>query len=194
MTSDLILSRIRRMLTLDLSVFPEVRDDRQFTSVAAAMAVAAVLVAALGAFLYGETVLDFTPDDWFLDTVILGSLFTMMLFAAGIAVTYLVLSQAFGVNIAPEGLARVLALTYSTYALGFLVFLPEAGFTFGIISVVAMFYYSVTGVRAAAPSASAGAAMVSVLAGFVLWLTIMALVSDPGDDFFTGVFVYSLVD
>jgi hypothetical protein len=194
MTGDLILSRVRRMLTLDTSVFPEVRDDRRFTSAAAAIAVGAVLVSALGAFLYGETVLDFTPDDWFLDTVILGSLFTMMLFAAGIAVTYLVLAQAFQVNVDPEGLARVLGFTYAPYALGFFVFLPEVGFTFGILSVVAMYYYAASGLRAAVPAAGAGAVAVSVAAGFVLWLTVMALVSDPGDNFFTGVFVYSIVD
>lgn len=125
--------------------------------------------------------------------MVLGSLFTMILLAAGIAVTYVVLTQAFGVNISPEGLARVLALTYAFYAIGFLVFLPEVGFTFGVMSIAAMYYYSVEGLRAAAPGASATAVMVSVLAGFALWLTAMVLVSGPGDYFFTGVFVYSVL-
>ena len=38
MTSDLILSRLRRLIMLDTTVFPEVRDDRGFTLVAAGLA------------------------------------------------------------------------------------------------------------------------------------------------------------
>ena len=51
-----------------------------------------------------------------------------------------------------------------------------------------------SGVRAAAPEASAGAAVLSVGAGFVLWITVMALISDPGDNFFNDPFVYSIGD
>ena len=194
MTSDLILSRLRRLIVLDTTVFPEVRDDRSFTLVAAGLAAGAVVMAGLGAFLYGETVLPFTPDSWFLETAVLGSIFTIILLAAAIALTYLVLAEVFKVQITLDGLGRVLALSYTAYALSFLVFLPEVGFTFGVLSIAAMFYYAVSGVRAAAPEASAGAAVLSVGAGFVLWITVMALISEPGDNFFNGPFVYSIVD
>ncbi len=194
MTSDLILSRLRRLIMLDTTVFPEVRDDRSFTLVAAGLAAGAVVMAGLGAFLYGETVLPFTPDNWFLETAVMGSIFTIILLAAAIALTYLVLAEVFKVQITLDGLGRVLALSYTAYALSFLVFLPEVGFTFGVLSIAAMFYYAVSGVRAAAPEASAGAAVLSVGAGFVLWITVMALISEPGDNFFNGPFVYSIVD
>ncbi len=91
MTSELILSRLRRMIMLDATVFPEVRDDRSFTPVVAGLAAAAVFMAGLGAFLYGQTVLSFTPDNWFLETAIMGSIFTIILLAASIALTYVVL-------------------------------------------------------------------------------------------------------
>ncbi|MCI0784419.1 MAG: hypothetical protein J4N36_07580 [Chloroflexi bacterium] len=194
MTSELILSRLRRMIMLDTTVFPEVRDDRSFTPVVAGLAAAAVFAAGLGAFLYGQTVLPFTPDNWFLETAIMGSIFTIILLAASIALTYVVLAEIFKVPITLDGLGRVLALCYTVYAVSFFVFLPEIGFTFGMLSIAAMFYYAVSGVRAAAPEASRGAAVLSVGAGFVLWITVMALISDPGDNFFNGPFVYSIGD
>ena len=194
MTSDLILSRLRRLIMLDATVFPEVRDDRSFTPIVAGLAAGAVVLAGLGAFLYGATVLPFTPDNWFLETAVMGSIFTIILLAAAIALTYIVLAEVFKVQVTLDGLGRVLALSYTTYALSFFVFLPEVGFTFGMMSIAAMFYYAVSGVRAAAPEASAGAAVLSVGAGFVLWITVMALISDPGDNFFNGPFVYSISD
>ncbi|MCH7809173.1 MAG: hypothetical protein IH863_01165 [Chloroflexi bacterium] len=194
MTSDLILSRLRRLIMLDATVFPEVRDDRSFTPVVAGLAAGAVFLAGLGAFLYGKTVLPFTPDNWFLETAVMGSIFTIILLAASIALTYVVLAEIFKVPVTLDGLGRVLALCYTVYALSFFVFLPEVGFTFGMLSIAAMFYYSVSGLRAAAPEASAGAAVLSVGAGFVLWITVMALISDPGDNFFNGPFVYSIGD
>jgi hypothetical protein len=194
MTTDLILSRLRRMIMLDTTVFPEVRDDRSFTPVAAGLAAAAVFMAGLGAFLFGQTVPSFTPDNWFLETVIMGSIFTVILLAASIALTYVVLAEIFKVPITLDGLGRVLALCYTVYAVSFFVFLPEIGFTFGVLSIAAMFYYAVSGVRAAAPGTSAGAAVLSVGAGFVLWITVMTFISDwPSNNFFNGPFVYSIV-
>ncbi len=182
------------MIMLDTTVFPEVRDDRSFTPVVAGLVAAAVFMGGLGAFLYGKTVLSFTPDNWFLETAIMGSIFTIILLAASMALTYVVLAEIFKVSITLDGLGRVLALCYTVYAISFFVFLPEIGFTFGVLSIAAMFYYAVSGVRAAAPEASAGAAVLSVGAGFVLWITVMALISDPGDNFFNGPFVYSIND
>lgn len=194
MTSDLILSRLRRAIVLDTSVFPEVRDDRSFTLVVGGLAAGAVVMGGLGAFLYGETVLDFTPDNWFLETAVMGSVFTIILLAASIALSYLLLAEIFKVRITLDGLGRVLALAYTAYAVSFFVFLPEIGFTFGVLSIAAMFYYAVNGVRAAAPEVGPVPAMLSVGAGFVLWITVMALISEPGDNFFNGPFVYSISD
>ena len=127
-------------------------------------------------------------------TVFIGTCLIIILLAASIALTYVVLAEVFKVPITLDGLGRVLALCYTVYAFSFFVFLPEVGFTFGMLSIAAMFYYAVSGVRAAAPETSAGAAVPSVGAGFVLCITVMALISDPGDNFFTGPFVYSVFD
>ena len=194
MTLELFLNRLQRILVLDDTVFDEIRDDIRFTAVSLGAAVGAVFLAALGAWLYGETVLDGTPDGWFVDTVVLGSFFTIILFGAGIAVTYLLLAQVFRVEGIPvDDFARVALVTHAPYALGLLVFVPEIGFTFGILSVVGTVFYSMYGVGAAFRDASRTAALFSVLAGSLVWMLLIPVISDPGNNYVTGVFVYSLI-
>jgi hypothetical protein len=189
-----IIDRVRRALSLDQAVFEEVRDDAAFTPIAAGLAAAAVLLAALGAWLFGDTVLDFTPDGWFVDTFVLGSIFTILLFMAGIGVTYVVLVQVYREEVVPDALVRIVALGYIPFALGLLVFIPEIGFGFGILSIAAMFFYTVFGLRAAYPTIDSLRIVVAVLLGFAVWSMILPLISDlPDNNFATGVFVFGLI-
>lgn len=195
MAFDQLIARLRRAMTLDGTAFEEVRDDATLLIPCLAAAAVAVLLAGFGAFLFGSTVLDDSPDGWFVDTFILGSIFTIILFAAGMGITYVVLSQVYRETMAWDALIRVLAVGYVPYALGLLVFIPEIGFAFGIFSVMAVFYYSIYGIRAAFPSIEPMKAMISVAAGFALWSIILLLVSGfPDDNFATGVFVYGLYE
>lgn len=194
MPTQQIIDRIRRALSLDQAAFEEVRDDTAFTPVIVGLAAAAVVLAAVGAWLFGETVLDFTPDGWFVDTFVLGSIFTMLLFVAGIAVTYVVLTQVYREAIATDALVRVVALGYLPFAVGLLVFIPEIGFGFGILSIAAMFFYTVFGLRSAYPAIEPLRVVVAVLLGFAFWGMILPLVGElPNDNFATGVFVFGLI-
>jgi hypothetical protein len=192
MTAEEIFRRIQRVMMLDDGAIIEVRDDARFTPVCAAALVASALFAGIGAFLYGEFVLD-AGSLGFTDTAILGTLFTILLFLAGIGVMYIMLTVVFRVDLQPEGLVRVAALTHLPYALGLFVFLEEIGFAFGIASVALTFFYTVYALGAAAPRATALQVVLSVLAGFALWSLVIPIISDPGDNFVTGVFVYSLI-
>ncbi len=194
MPTQQIIDRIRRALSLDQAAFEEARDDTAFTPVVVGLAAAAVVLAALGAWLFGETVLDFTPDGWFVDTFVLGSIFTVLLFVAGVAVTYVVLTQVYREAITPDALVRIAALGYLPFALGLLVFIPEIGFGFGILSIAAMFFYTVFGLRAAYPAVEPLRVVVAVLLGFAVWGMILPLVGElPNDNFATGVFVFGLI-
>jgi hypothetical protein len=194
MPTEQIIDRIRRALSLEQAAFEEIRDDAAFTPLAAGLAAAAVLLAALGAWLFGETVLDFTPDGWFIDTFVLGSIFTILLFLIGVAVTYVVLTQVYREPIAPDAFVRIAALGYLPFALGLLVFVPEIGFGFGILSIAAMFFYTVFGLRAAYPAIDSLRVVVAVLLGFAVWGMILPLIGEyPDDNFATGVFVFGLI-
>lgn len=192
MTTDEIFRRIQRVFMLDDGAVIEVRDDSRFTPVCVAVVVIAAILAGIGAFLYGEFVLD-VGSLGFTDTVILGSLFTILLFLAGIGVIYIMLTVLFRVEIEPEGLVRVATLTHLPYAIGLFVFLDEIGFAFGLLSLALTFFYTVHALRVAAPRATPISVNASVLVGFALWSLVIPVISDPGDNFVTGVFVYSLI-
>ena len=193
MPTQEFINRIRRALSLEQAAFEEIRDDAAFTPFAAGLAAVAVLLAALGAWLFGETVLDFKPDGWFVETFILGSIFTILLFLAGVAVTYVVLAQVYRETIAPDAFARIASLGYLPFALGLLVFIPEIGFGFGILSIAAMFFYTVFGLRAAYPAIDSLRIVVAVLLGFAVWATILPLIGEfPDSNFATGIFVFGL--
>ena len=190
---DQLWPRLRRALLLEGAAFEEFRDDTSFTAVGAGLAAVVVLLGGLGAWLFGETVLDFTPDGWFFDTVIFGTIFTILLLLAGLGVTYVVLTQVYRETIAPDALVRVVTLGYLPFALGLLVFIPEIGFGFGILSIAAMFFYTVFGLRAAYPAIDPFRIMVAVALGFAVWGMVLPLVGEfPDNNYATGVFVFGL--
>ncbi len=195
MTVDEVIARIRRALMLEPAAFEEVRDDTNFTLVSIGSAGIAVLLAAIGAWLFGETVLDPAPGLGFVDTVIFGTIFTVVLFLIGVAVIYLMLTQVFGEETTPDALARVVTLTHLPYGLGLFVFVPQIGFAFGLASIAATFYYTIFGIRSAYPNVDNLRAMIAVLLGFAVWAMLIPIISDyPDNNWVTGVFVYSLID
>ncbi len=183
----------RRALLLEEAAWAELRDNASFTPFAAGLAAVAVVLAALGAWLFGETVLTSAPDGWFVETFVLGSIFTILLFAAGIGITYIVLTQVYRETIPPDALARIVTVGYLPFALGLLVFIPEIGFGFGLVSVAAMFFYTIFGLRAAYPTIDPLRIMIAVALGFAVWAAIIPLVGEwPDNNFATGIFVFGL--
>jgi hypothetical protein len=186
---------VRRALLLDDDAFEEIRAEDAFTALSLGAAAAAVFLAGIGAWLFGLAVLDSTPDGWFLDTVFLGSFFTLALFAAGAAITYLLMTRVFQIEDVPvDEFARVILFTHAPYGLGLFVFLPEIGFAIGMLSIIAVFFYSVYGLGVAFRGESRLGVAASVLAGLVFWLLVITLISGPGSNYATGVFVFSLID
>jgi hypothetical protein len=192
LTSQDVLNLLRRVLMLDTDVFKEIRDTRGLTLFALAGLGVATFLAGLGAFIYSDTVLEFGSFS-FVKTALLGSLFTLILFCAGFGITYVVLTQLFHIDIAPDALFRLLAVGYLPYALGFFVCIPELGFLFGVLSMLTVFYYTLFAMRAALPAASELRLAVAILAGIALWTAFIPFISDPDNEFVTGVFVYGLI-
>jgi hypothetical protein len=61
--------------------------------------------------------------------------------------------------------ARVILFTHAPFGLGLFVFVPEIGFAIGVLSLIAVFFYSVYGVGVAFRGESRLGVAVSVLAG-----------------------------
>ena len=192
MNANEILAVLRRAITLDPTVFKQIRDDPGLTAPAAAGAALAVLIAGIGAWLYGQTVWEGNEFSFF-DTAILGTVFTIILFMAGFGVTYIMLIIVFRIDIAPESLVRLLSAGHLPYALGLLVCIPDAGFAFGLASIVGVFWWTLFALRSALPAASELRLAVAVAAGMAVWALIIPFISGNGNEFVTGVFVYGLI-
>lgn len=192
MNANEIVMVLRRVLTLDKDVFKQVRDDPGLTAPSVAGAAIAVLIAGIGAWLYGKTVWDGNGFS-FSDTVILGSIFAAILVVAGFGVTYIALIQVLRIDIAPDALVRLLAAGFLPYALGLLVCIPDLGFTFGVLSVIGVFWWTLFALRSALPAASELRLAGAVVAGMAVWIVIIPFISGAGNEFVTGVFVYGLI-
>jgi hypothetical protein len=191
-TSNEMVDLLRRVVRLDPSAFKEIRDDRGMTPFALGGLIIAILLAGFGAFMYGETVLEFGGFS-FVKTALLGSLFTLILFGAGFGITYVVMTQLFRIDIAPDALFRLLAVGHLPYALGVFVCIPELGFVFALLSILGVFYWSTFALRSALPAASESRIAAAVAAGICLWAAIIPFISGPDNEFVTGVFVYGLI-
>jgi hypothetical protein len=196
MPTETIITRIQRAMMLDARAYEEARDDTTFTPFAIAAAVIAVFLAAIGAWLWAETVNDFTPDGWFVDTVILGFIFTVVLFLAGVGVMYVVLTQLLREEIASlDGFLRVALLGHIGYAVALLVFVPQIGFGFGLLAIAFVYFDTIFGIRAAYPNTGMFNVALAVTIGILVWLVLIPLIADPPDNnFVTGPFVWSLFE
>lgn len=185
---------LRRALMLEEGAWGEIRDNASFTVFLAVVAAVAVLLAGLGTYLWGEITVDYsTPDGWFVDTVILGSLFTILLMLLGMVAAYLVLTQLYGESVAPDALFRVFAVAVVPFALGLLMFIPELNLFLVMMSVVLMFFLGVFGLRAAF-SIDSFRALTAVSAGFAVFLIVMALLITYDNPWSPGALVYERLE
>lgn len=188
------IALIRRALMLDEEAWGELRDNAAFTPIAAGLLVVLVLLGGIGAWLWGEfNFPNSTPDDWFLHTVILGSIFTLVVLAIFIAVTYAVLVYAFGVSLAPDALLRVFAVGFIPYALTLLVFILEVNFFIAFIAVALALCLLKFGIQRAF-AVPAMRAMIAVLAGFAAFAVILAILVSVDNRWVNGPLVFELTE
>lgn len=183
-------ARLLRAVQMDAAAFEEARDDASFTPVGVGVAVVAILLAGLGAFLWPDVNDEFKPDGYFFDTVILGTILTLALWLAWVAVAYVVLSQVYREEVAPDALFRVFALASAPLALGLGVLVPEFGFGIGVIAVAATLGLTAFGLRSAF-SIDPRRLAAANLAGFAVFALVLPLLSTYQDAYFTGVFLFS---
>ena len=121
MDPNLVINHVLRLIRLDTTVFDEVRDDVNELVPAAVVAVISAFLAGLGAFLYWKVVPAFEPDKLVLNTLILGSIFLVAIYAVAVLVVYVVMSQAFKVQVDLYALFRTMG--YAALPLSFSLFM-----------------------------------------------------------------------
>jgi hypothetical protein len=188
---NVLIQRIRRLLTLDTSVFEEVRTDRSATIPAIVVAAAATLLFGLGGWLWW--VLQDIPDsgDIFIKSVILGSIAAIVLWGISVAVTYVVLTQLVRARVDVNELVRVMGFAAAPLGVGVLMFIPAIEFGVALTAVALFFGATVIAVQTATDAAP-GRVLAACGAGFLVWAVALGLLVGDSDAYAPGIFVFDV--
>jgi hypothetical protein len=184
------LGWIQRLARLDTTVFDEVRTDATATLTAIAVVVIASLLAGLGSWLW--VLVNLRSSDsgqFFLDTVILGSLFHIMLWFAWVFISYIVLTQIFRAKADSTQMVRTMGLGVVPMAFSLLMFIPVVDWTVGLVSVVAtvlLMNYAIQSTTTATPPQ----VNIANLAGFAVLVLVLSLLASSSHDRAPGLYAF----
>ncbi len=187
---NVLTRRVRRLMTLDTSVFEEVRVDRSATIPAIVVSAAAMLLFGLGGWLWW--VLQDLPDsgDIFIKSFVFGSIAAMVLWGISVAVTYVVLTQIFRARVDVNELVRVMGFAAAPLGLGVLMFIPAIEFGAVLTAVALFFGASVIAVQTAT-DATPGRVLAACGAGFLIWAVVLGLLVGDSNAYAPGIFVFA---
>jgi hypothetical protein len=187
---NVLMRRVQRLFQLDTSVFEEVRADRAATVPAVIVAAASMFLFGLGGWLWW-LLQDYNYDtgEFLFKSVIVGGVFSLLLWLAAIAITYVLLHQVFTARVDLQELVRVMSMAAVPLSFGLLMFIWEIGFGIAVAAVAMAFGTAVVAVQRVT-DADSGKVVASVGAGVLLWAVILTLFGS--DDWLApSVFVFA---
>lgn len=196
---DLLVGRLRRLATLDTTVFEEVRADRSATLPALLISVCSVLLAGIGGWLWwmvnGVEEVQGTDipssTELFFQSVLVGGIIAFIVGGVWILITYVMLSQIFRARADVGELIRVMGFADAPLALMVLMFIP--GLDFGIgVAVLAIFFATQVLAVQAATDAPPGRVLAATGAGFAVFAIILGLFVGSGSALAPGFFALDL--
>ncbi len=180
--------RLRRLLTMDTSVFDEVRTDAASTIPAVIVLVVSTLIAAIGGWFWW-ILADFgASGKVFVQSVIVGTIISVAIWFVWVATTYVVLTQLFRARADIQELVRVMGFASAPLALMVLMFLPGVDFGIALLAIAMFFGTTVIAVQSAT-DAPAGRALVATAAGFAVWAIVLGLITTSTKTWAPGIFV-----
>ena len=184
-----LADRLRRLATLDTSVFEEVRTDTTATVPAIIVAVVATLLSGIGGWLWW--IFTDLPDagDIFLKSTIIGSIISVVLWGVWLGITYVILTQVFRARADMNEMVRVMGFAAAPLALSLFIFIPELEFAIGLSAVMLFFGANVIAVQTAT-DAPAGRVLVATAAGFLVWAVVLSLLVSEDNIYAPGFFVF----
>ena len=183
MDPNVVMTRLSRLARLDTSVFDEVRDDLNETWSAVAITFASCLLAGLGAWLWWVIVPNVSVSKPFFNTVIIGTVFTTVMYGVAAAVIYVVLVQMYRVPVDLFSLVRTLGYASIPLALSFFMFIPVIYPLFTLLPIALLLVSMIYAVQSASNADPAQVVVASIigLAVMVLILGLIATSTSPGD-------------
>ena len=184
-----IVQKVRRLAMLDTTVFDDVRSDTASTIPAIIVAVVATFLFGLGGWLWW--IITDLPDagDIFIKSLIIGSVFSIILWGVSVAITYVMLTQVFRARTDVNELVRVMGFAAAPLALGVLMFVPLVDFGLGLTAVALFFATNVVAVQSVT-DAPAGKVLAAAGVGFLVWAVVLSLFVSDTNAYAPGFFVF----
>jgi hypothetical protein len=173
------LGRLRRLSRLDASVFSEVRDDPSQSLGAVLVAIAAIVLSAVGGWLWLISDFDgLSTGRIVLREFFLGSLIAIALWSIWVVAAQTMLMTVFRRSTSRGALFRTMGYATLPAAGALFMVVPAVSFAVGLISVVAWFAASNAAIESAAPDASRREVLVANTAGFAAFAALSAVLAD----------------
>ena len=194
MDPNVILGRVLRLARLDTSVFDEVRDDQNETIPAVIIAAISALLAGIGSFLWWKVVWgsEFEPDGVFLNTLLLGSIFTLAMYGVGALVIYVVLAQMLKLQVDLMSLVRVMGYAAIPMALWVLMFIPVLYPLFALMPIALLMVMMIYAVQSVSGADSTEVVIASAI-GLGVMILVLGFFSQAGDDAPIGAGIFSIL-
>ncbi len=194
MDPNVMFHRILRLVKLDTTVFDEVRDDDKELIPAILVAVISTLLSAIGAWLYlvlkAPDGVDVDLGNVLIKEILLGSVFSLVLWGVWVGAVYVVLVQFFKEQADIQSLARTMGYAAFPLSLSVLMFITPLSLGICVTAMVIWFVMSTYAIQATT-SASSDHVVMANAAGFLIFAAVLSFLADqsgmaPGIWIFSG--------
>ncbi len=185
----ILVDRLLRLFRLDTTVFDEVRLDPAATAPAILVLVASTTLSCLGGWFWW-IVRDFGDTaKVFLQSVILGSIFSVALWIVWLLVSWVILTQLFREEADWQQMLRTMGMASVPLALSIALLVPGIDFGIGLASVALFFGLTTIAIQAVTP-ANPARVLVANLGGFAIWAIVLGLLVSSDSFLAPGVFLF----
>jgi hypothetical protein len=188
MDFEVIVSRIMRLVRLDTTVFDEVRMDPTATASSFVVAAAAAFAAGFGGWLWWIQEAEFDGGKVFVQSVVLGSLFAILLWIVWLFVAYVLLTQVFRERADLQQLIRTMGMAAAPLGLSLLLLIPGINFGIGLASIALFFGLSNIAIQSVT-TAEPAKVLTANAAGFAVWAIVLTLLVDDRTYLAPGIFI-----
>lgn len=184
----ILVDRLQRLVRLDTTVFDEVRQDPAATIPSVVVLVASTVMAGIGGWLwwliqnFGES------GDVLVESVVLGTVFSVALWIVWLLLAWVVLTQMFREEADWQEMLRTMGMASIPLALSVGLFIPGLDFGIGLASVGLLFGLTTIAIQAVTP-ANPARVLVANFAGFAVWAVVLGLLATSDSYLAPGIFL-----
>jgi len=191
MDLGVLANRLQRLVMLDTSVFEEIRAEQSATVPALVVAIVATFLAGFGGWLWWIRETDYYTGKVFVQSVILGTVFSMALWIVWLLISWVVLTQVFRQQADWQEMLRTMGMAAAALALSIGLVIPELDFGIGLASVALLFGMTTLAIQAVT-QASQAQVLVANLSGFAVWAIVLSLLVTTDSYLAPGIFLRAL--